>query len=342
MMPTPLTPAVCDLRDFTFMPLDVVRLRDSDIAAKSTGDEFRCAVLLWCASWHQVPAASLPDDDEVLAKLAGYGRVVKEWRKVREGALRGWIKCDDGRIYHPVVAEKANEAWASKLEQRWKTECARIKKQNQRHGTQVPCPSFDEYMSLGTTKQCPEGQQPPVPGLSLGKHDPRDRDRDRDSNYKDKTSSGDNSSARDPANNSPPFFAPPEREPPNPDAVTSRAVELAVLLRNRGAALQPGDPNVRQWAADGVTDAQALTALETAQQRRAEKGSGQPINSGFLNTLIAEARASPATGTARQNPNSTRRSRHDEQTELAAKLTGRDRQPERREINVTGLADGLD
>ena len=26
-------------------------------------------MLLWCASWHQVPAASLPDDDIVLARL---------------------------------------------------------------------------------------------------------------------------------------------------------------------------------------------------------------------------------------------------------------------------------
>lgn len=33
------------------------RLRDSDIATKAKGDEFRCAVLLWCAAWHQVPAA---------------------------------------------------------------------------------------------------------------------------------------------------------------------------------------------------------------------------------------------------------------------------------------------
>ena len=105
-LPEPLTPAESDLREFAFMPLDVLRLRDSDIAALSTGDEFRCAVLLWCASWHQVPAGSLPDDDKVLSQLAGFGRVVKEWQKSREGALRNWIKCADGRLYHPVVAEQ--------------------------------------------------------------------------------------------------------------------------------------------------------------------------------------------------------------------------------------------
>ena len=89
MAVTPLTKPDCDLRDFAFIPLDVVRLRDSDLVALSTGEEFASAVLLWCASWHQVPAASLPDDDIVLSKFAGYGKVVKEWKKVREGALRG-------------------------------------------------------------------------------------------------------------------------------------------------------------------------------------------------------------------------------------------------------------
>lgn len=118
----PLTPPDCDLRDFAFMPLDVVRLRDSDLVAMESAEAFRAAVMLWCASWHQLPAASLPDDDRVLANLAGYGRVVKEWQKERDGALRGWVKCSDGRLYHPVVAEKAIEAWREKAEYRIRKE----------------------------------------------------------------------------------------------------------------------------------------------------------------------------------------------------------------------------
>lgn len=159
MTTPPLTPPDCDLRDFAFMPLDVVRLRDSELATLATGDEFRCAVLLWCASWHQIPAASLPDDDTMLAQLAGFGRVVKEWRKVRVGSLRGWIKCSDHRLYHPVVAEKAREAWRAKLKQRWMTECSRVKKHNQRHGTKHEVPEFDEWLSLN----CPQGQTLDVP-----------------------------------------------------------------------------------------------------------------------------------------------------------------------------------
>ncbi|MDT0507521.1 DUF1376 domain-containing protein [Novosphingobium sp. MMS21-SN21R] len=107
-MTAPLTPADCDLRDFAFMPLDATRLLDSDLFALSTGDEFKAALSLWCKCWLQIPAASLPDDDRVLAHLSGAG---SKWKKVKDMALRGFIKCSDGRLYHPVVAEKANDAW---------------------------------------------------------------------------------------------------------------------------------------------------------------------------------------------------------------------------------------
>lgn len=110
-MTQPLTPPGCDLRDFAFMPLDAARLLDSDLFALSSGDEFKAAIALWCKAWMQVPCGSLPNDDRVLAHLSGAG---SRWKKVREMALRGFILCDDGRLYHPVVAEKALEAWGKK------------------------------------------------------------------------------------------------------------------------------------------------------------------------------------------------------------------------------------
>lgn len=144
------------------MPLDVQRLRDSDLASDETPEACWAAVLLWCASWHQVPAASIPNNEQWLAKQAGYlsrGRIDPMWPKVRDGAMRGWVLCDDGRFYHPVVAEKALDAWKSKLEQRWRTECNRVKKHNQRHEMSLPVLSFDAWMSAG----CPQGQLLPVP-----------------------------------------------------------------------------------------------------------------------------------------------------------------------------------
>lgn len=120
-MTEPLTPPDCDLRDFPSMLLDVARLRDSTLASNESGDAFRAAVLLWAASWHQLPAASLPDDDQWIATTAGYalrGKIDRAWTKVRAGALRKYVKCSDGRLYHPVVAEKALECWLSKLASR--------------------------------------------------------------------------------------------------------------------------------------------------------------------------------------------------------------------------------
>ena len=120
-MTDPLVPIDVDLRDFGFMPLDVVRLRDSDLMALATGDEFKAAVSLWCVAWHQVPAASLPNDDRLLARHSGAGPA---WRKVKAEALRGFVECSDGRLYHETIAEKALEAWASKIAQRARTEAA--------------------------------------------------------------------------------------------------------------------------------------------------------------------------------------------------------------------------
>lgn len=126
----PLVPVDVDLTDFPYFQLDVRRLRDSRLAASVSGEEFRCAVLLWCAAWHQIPAASLPDDDIELAQLAGFGRAINEWRKYREGALYGFVRCADGRFYHPTIAEKACDAWNEKQAHRYRRECDRTRKEN--------------------------------------------------------------------------------------------------------------------------------------------------------------------------------------------------------------------
>lgn len=106
-MTSPLTPPDLDLRDFPYLPLDIARLFGSQFHAIASDAEWRAGMILWLKSYHQVPAASLPDDDVALARLAEFGRDVRGWKKVRDVALRGWVLCDDGRLYHPVVAEKA-------------------------------------------------------------------------------------------------------------------------------------------------------------------------------------------------------------------------------------------
>lgn len=114
--PPPISPDI-DLRDFAFMPLEVQRLRDSDLGIVCSDAEIRAALWLWCASWHQIPAGSLPNDPRALAALAGFGRTsdaVARWTEVASGALRGFVACSDGRLYHLVICAKAAEAWNSK------------------------------------------------------------------------------------------------------------------------------------------------------------------------------------------------------------------------------------
>ena len=112
-MTAPLTPADCDLRGLPYFPLDPARLKDSDLFALSTGDEFKAALALWCKAWVEVPAGSLPSDDRLLARAAGVG--LTEWGVVKDMALRGWVLCDDGRFYHPTVCEKALTAWVERI-----------------------------------------------------------------------------------------------------------------------------------------------------------------------------------------------------------------------------------
>lgn len=173
-MTEPLTPPEADLQDFPFMPLHVARLRDSDLAAEAHPEACWYAVMLWAASWHQLPAGSLPDNETVLTRLCGLGRDVKTFRKHRADCMRGFVLCSDGRLYHPVVAEQVRESWEKKLQQRWRSECARIKKANQRNGTEVPTPSYEQfiglpvpYMSPGTCSAVPGDSSESPQGLGL-------------------------------------------------------------------------------------------------------------------------------------------------------------------------------
>ena len=119
--PDPLTPPECDLRGMEWMPLDINRLLTSETWILGTAEECKAAVTLWCEAWRQVPSASLPDDDRMLAHLSRLGPA---WKRARDAVLRSWVKCSDGRIYHPVVAEKARSAWEAKLAQAERTRAA--------------------------------------------------------------------------------------------------------------------------------------------------------------------------------------------------------------------------
>lgn len=116
-LPPPPVPADIDLRSHWWMKLDLSRLHSSDFIHLASNEEFGAAVKLWTESMRQVPAGSLPNDDKILASLAGYRGSPRRWMKVRTIALHGFSLCSDGRLYHPVLAEMVLDAWGNKTQQ---------------------------------------------------------------------------------------------------------------------------------------------------------------------------------------------------------------------------------
>ncbi len=104
-LPEPPVPPDADLRHFHEMPIDVVRLFQSELAIMGDPADNWYALTLWGKAWHQVPAGSLPTGDLYLQRLAGITNP-RTWKRHREGAMRGWKLHSDGRLYHSVLTEK--------------------------------------------------------------------------------------------------------------------------------------------------------------------------------------------------------------------------------------------
>jgi hypothetical protein len=116
ILPPPLIDSDCDLSGLPFMPLEVDRLTNSEWWIEAMAEDPRAAaaaVNLWVAAWRQPVPASLPNNQRVLARLAMVDWQV--WTEVADRVLAKWILCDDGRLYHPVVAEKAMDAWRGRV-----------------------------------------------------------------------------------------------------------------------------------------------------------------------------------------------------------------------------------
>lgn len=120
-LPLPLVDISIDIRALDSFMLNVDRMLSSELWALSNGEEFKAAFALWMRAWKQTPAGSLPDDDRVLSAFSGAG---KRWLKVREMALRGFVKCSDGRLYHQYLCEDVVRAAAKMAERRDRTKAA--------------------------------------------------------------------------------------------------------------------------------------------------------------------------------------------------------------------------
>jgi hypothetical protein len=164
--PPPFTTSEIDLDGMPGFMLDTEQLRQSELWALSTGDEFKAAVGLWCRAWVQKPAGSLPNDDRLLAAWSGAG---KRWGKVREMALRGFVLCSDGRLYHPVLCRDAHRAWGRRASYRERASNAAVA----RWGGQKQSPSNASSMlepPQGERQGEGDIQGPPNAPIHAGAH----------------------------------------------------------------------------------------------------------------------------------------------------------------------------
>lgn len=154
--PEPLTPPDCDLRCMPWMPLFGEKLFNSTFESHASDLAFRVAIKLYWECWRQVPAASLPNDDVQLCRLAGLGRDLKTWRKLRaDGVLHGFILCSDDRLYHRLIADEAIKAWNRCHRTDRERDIWREQKRRQRNGVQVDKPDCPGGHSNGQDESPP-------------------------------------------------------------------------------------------------------------------------------------------------------------------------------------------
>lgn len=120
-LPVPFVSVDIDVRALDSFMLNVEQMLASELWALSTGEEFKAAFSLWMRAWKQIPAGSLPKDEKILAAFSGSGR---RWKNVREMALRGFVECSDGRLYHKVLCGDVRRAAQKMAERHERTKAA--------------------------------------------------------------------------------------------------------------------------------------------------------------------------------------------------------------------------
>lgn len=98
------------VRHLPWMPLKIETLRRSKAWRRAKKNKALLFVMqaLWMASWQSDEAATLEDDDELLMDLACCDD--DEWAELKEQALEGWERREDGKLFHKFVYELAVEA----------------------------------------------------------------------------------------------------------------------------------------------------------------------------------------------------------------------------------------
>ncbi|MGC9217077.1 DUF1376 domain-containing protein [Acidithiobacillus sp.] len=291
---SPPIPEGVNLQSMRWFKLDIVNLLNSDFMQLASPEEFKAAFLLWTKSIHQVPGGSLPNDEAVLAMLAGgYDYRRKSWQRIREMALYGWTLCSDGRLYHPTVAETVLGMLDSSTKERQRDgrsddlrNADRIREQNrlrqqrfkerrreQMRGAQV---ASAEQMPIADTVTPPISDEvtlPITPEVTLPltqvtlPYKERDKDIDKDNVIGNVTDNADTVTGNAPT----PLPAPPS---------STREGVLCQQLRALGVRAAPHMTVVQEMCAHH-SDEHILAAAEIALEK---KGSG--IHVGYIAAML--------------------------------------------------------
>jgi uncharacterized phage protein (TIGR02220 family) len=105
---------VIDLPDPPYLPdtkdkgwrfeIDLQQVQQSDTWALASAETRPWLLMLWVASWQQVPCGSLPSDDRVIA--ARIGMTSDAFMASKNVLMRGWWMASDRRLYHPTITER--------------------------------------------------------------------------------------------------------------------------------------------------------------------------------------------------------------------------------------------
>jgi hypothetical protein len=131
--PEPPYPADVRAKGWRF-DLDVERIENSDTWTLAPADMRPWLLMLWMRAWTQTPCGSLPANDALVA--ARIGMDPRLFAGNREILMRGWYRCTDGRLYHPVITESVEAMRDSRKAERDKK--ARQRAKDQALGPDVP------------------------------------------------------------------------------------------------------------------------------------------------------------------------------------------------------------
>lgn len=327
-LPQPLTPADCNLRGLPFMPLMVTQVLQSETFGLSTGDEFKAAFALWCASWLEVPAGSLPNEDRMLEFLSRS----RTWKKVRTIAMRGWVLCSDGRLYHPVIAQNAVDAWEKRTDyrekegsknerqQRWRDQCKHLAAQLRDLGVTPPKGAsleklktlLNEYGVDTLPSTNVDVSASTVDAGEIGKTETVKRQGQLTTN-------------------------PKEQQPVSSTANTPTTAvgALCIAMRAVGVEVQPADPRMIALAEQGMLPETAAAACAEAKRSKPNERIKPGYVLAILERWAKDAAALNVAGAARP-PQSGYQTPNEKAKAFADRLTGKNRndQPADRIIDI--------